>query len=73
MPLDRLILVLIIVIAAAGATIWLGWIVFVSFGVSGWAGLGFAIPTFLVGFIVLRVIFERLNSTQDDYYDKFEN
>lgn len=73
MPLDRLILILVIIIAAAGATIWLASIVLVSFGVSGWIGLGFAMPTLLVAYIVWKVIADRMNSTEDDHYDNIEN
>lgn len=73
MPLDRMILILIAVIASAGATIWLASIALVSFGVSGWIGFGLAMPTLLIGYIIWRVISERLNNTDDDHYDTFEN
>ena len=72
MPLERLVLILIIVIAAAGATIWLGWLLLVTFGVSPLAGLAFAAPTALIAYIVLRVVRDRLIDKEDDHYDRIE-
>ena len=72
MPLDRFVLILIVVIAAAGATIWIGWLLLVSFGVSGWVGLAFAVPTALVAYVALRIIRDRLENPEEDHYDGFE-
>lgn len=72
MPLERFVLLLIVVIAAAGATIWIGWLLLVSFGVSLWAGVAFAVPTALIAYIIARVIGERLSNKEDDHYDGIE-
>ncbi|APE43271.1 hypothetical protein BOO69_07450 [Sulfitobacter alexandrii] len=72
MPLERLVLILIAVIAAAGATLWLGWLLLVAVGVSPWAGMTLAVPTALVAYIVARVIGERLSNREDDHYDRIE-
>lgn len=67
MPLDRLILILFIVLVAAGATIWLGAIVAASFAVP--FGAMALIPALLVGYVVWRVVSERLRNSDDDHYD----
>ncbi len=72
MPLDRLVLLVLIVLAAAGATIWVGWLFLVTFGVSPMVGLGFAIPTALVAYILWRVIADRIGDAEDDHYDRIE-
>tara|TARA_R110002095_G_scaffold209391_2_gene195891 strand:- start:156 stop:377 length:222 start_codon:yes stop_codon:yes gene_type:complete len=72
MSLDRFVLILIIVVVAAGATIWLGWLLLIIIGVSPWAGMAFALPTALVAYVVVRVIRERLSNREDDHYDGIE-
>ena len=72
MPLERLALLLIIVIVAAGATIWVGWLLMVTVGVSPWAGMAFAVPTALIAYVIVRVIAERLSNKEDDHYDGIE-
>jgi membrane protein implicated in regulation of membrane protease activity len=70
MPLDRLVLIILIVIAAAGATIWLG----------AWAAAAYltpfawlvAIPFALIAYILIRVISDRVTSSEDDHYDRME-
>lgn len=70
MPLDRFVLILVVVIAAAGATVWLGWIVLASVAVPfGWAAI---LPALLLAYVVWRVIADRLGGAEDDHYDKIE-
>ncbi len=70
MPLDKLVLILVIVIAAAGVTVWLGALLLASFQIPG-AGLAL-IPAALVAYIVWRVIADRLGNAEDDHYDEIE-
>lgn len=69
MPLDRLVLILVVVIAAAALTV----------GVAVWAAtlfelpaiaLGSAIPGLLLAYVAWRVIAERLRNSEDDHYDR---
>ncbi len=71
MPLDRLVLILVIVIAAAGVTIWLGTMVAAAMQVPqiGWFVV---IPVALIIYIGWRVIIERINNKEDDHYDRIE-
>ena len=70
MPLDRFVLVLVIVLVAAGVTVWLGAIVAASFAVP--FGLVALLPAALVGFVVLRVVLDRVKNTEDDHYDNMK-
>jgi len=70
MPLDTLVLILVLVIAAAGVTVWLGALLLASFQVPG-AGLAL-IPAALVGYVGGRVISDRIGSAEDDHYDGIE-
>jgi hypothetical protein len=71
MALDKFVLILIVVIAAAGVTIWLGMLLVAtmqwSFGV-----MAVLIPGALVGYIAFRVLMDRMKSSEDDYYDRIE-
>ena len=70
MPLDRFVLILVIVIAAAMATVWLGALVAASVAVPlGWLG---AIPAALVAYVAWRVLADRLGNREDDHYDRME-
>jgi hypothetical protein len=71
MPLDRLMLILVIVLAAAGATVWVGSLIMAS-AVSPGAALMGTIPTVLAGYLIWRVIAERLRNREDDHYDGIE-
>ncbi|MGC8202310.1 hypothetical protein ACP2AV_06360 [Aliiroseovarius sp. PTFE2010] len=70
MPLDKFVLMLIVVIAAAGVTVWIGWLVLASIAVPfGWVAV---IPVSLIGFVLYRVLVDRLSNAEDDHYDKVE-
>jgi membrane protein implicated in regulation of membrane protease activity len=70
MPLDKFVLILVAVIAAAGATIWLGTLVVATVEVPlGWMAV---IPTALVAYVVWRVIAERIRNSDDDHYDRMD-
>jgi len=72
MPLEKLVLILVCVIAAAGATIWLASIALASTQLPWVAVMGLIIPTALVAYIVYRVIYERVTNKEDDHYDHIE-
>ena len=71
MPLDRLVLILVIVIGAAAFTVWLGSIVVATVNIPyvGWA---IAAPVTLVAYIFWRVLADRLNNREDDHYDQID-
>jgi membrane protein implicated in regulation of membrane protease activity len=71
MLLDRLILILVIVIAAAGATVWIASMAAAAFNFGSVGWLTF-IPAALIGYVVWRVIAERLKNREDDHYDRIE-
>ena len=65
MPLDKLVLILVIAGAVLWALVMLGGII---------ATLPWGLPALILfligGYIVYRVIQDRLSNTEDDYYDK---
>lgn len=70
MPLDKFILILVVVIGAAGATIWLGtWIAASMAMPLGWMAV---LPIALIVYVVWRVVAERIGNAEDDYYDRIE-
>ena len=71
MPLDRFVLIIIVVIAAAGATVWIGVTIAAAIEAPlvGWAAI---VPATLVGYVIWRVIAERLRNREDDHYDNIE-
>lgn len=71
MPLDRLVLILVAVIAAAGATIWVAATLLAAVVAPGWAALAL-IPTGLAAYVVLRVIAEGRSDPDDARYDRIE-
>lgn len=70
MPLDRLVLIIVIVLAAAGLTVWVGAWLAASF-VTPLAWL-VAVPFLLAAYILIRVISDRVSSSEDDHYDRME-
>ena len=70
MPLDRLVLIVVCVIAAAAATVWLGTLIAASLSIPfGWLVV---IPTALVAYIAWRLISERVGNEEEDRYDNVE-
>jgi len=71
MPLDKFVLLLVIVLAAAGITVL---VASTALGTMISPGLGLAsiIPLGLIAFVVWRVIADRIRSREDDHYDHFE-
>jgi membrane protein implicated in regulation of membrane protease activity len=70
MPLDRLVLILVLVIVAGAVTIWLGAVIATSVAVPP-AGL-ILLPAGAVAYIVWRVVSDRLKERRDDRYDGME-
>ncbi len=70
MPLDKLVLILVCVIVAAGATVWLGVLLLAAVQVP-FAGLAL-IPAVLVAYVVFRVIAQRVGNAEEDHYDRME-
>lgn len=72
MPLDKLVLILVSVIAAAGATIYVASLLVVGTSLNPMLALGMFIPLALVAYICVRVIADRVNNKEDDHYDSIE-
>ncbi|QDY69191.1 hypothetical protein [Qingshengfaniella alkalisoli] len=72
MPLDRLVLILIVVIAAAGLTVGIGLWVLSAFEFPGIAGL-VAVPFMLLAYILWRLVYERLTNNENRRYDDIEH
>ena len=71
MPLDRLVLILVAVVAAAGATVWVATTLLAT-AVAPLPALLVLIPTGLVAYVVVRVIAERRGDPDDARYDRME-
>ena len=69
-PLDRFVQILVIVVLAAAATVWLGAVVAASFTLP--YGLLMLIPTLIAAYVIWRVIADRAGSREDDHYDRME-
>ncbi|MEM9343784.1 MAG: hypothetical protein AAGA87_12130 [Pseudomonadota bacterium] len=72
MPLDKLVLILVIVVAAAGASIWIGTIIAAALAISPGVAITFLIPLAGATYIAWRIIGDRINSSEDDHYDRIE-
>ena len=71
MPLDRLVLIVLAVIAAAGATVWLVATAAAAAVSPGWS-LFLAIPAGLVAYVAWRLWSEREARPGDERYDRIE-
>ncbi len=71
MPLARLVLILVVVIAAAAVTVALGVALAAAVELPA-TGLLVAAPVALVGYVLVRVIGERVRSAEDTRYDRIE-
>jgi len=72
MPLDRLVLILVAVIAASGLTIWIAGMLLAAFSLNPVLSIAVLLPIALVLYIVVRVINDRLSNREDDHYDRIE-
>ncbi|MEB8386382.1 hypothetical protein OO012_04000 [Rhodobacteraceae bacterium KMM 6894] len=71
MPLDKFVLIIACVFIAAGATIWIGVALTTAFNLPfGWLTL---IPAALVGYVVVRVIAQRVGNAEEDHYDRMDH
>lgn len=70
MPLDKLILIIVAVIVAAGLTVWIG----VAVAAATQFPLGFLILVPMLGviYVLWRVISDRIANKEDDYYDRID-
>lgn len=73
MPLDRLVLIIVCVIAAAMVTVYAGLAIVASVQMPPVIGLSIISIIALCAYVAWRVIAERLNNKDDDHYDRFEN
>ncbi|MEM9756865.1 MAG: hypothetical protein AAF914_12760 [Pseudomonadota bacterium] len=70
MKLENIVLIVVVVGAAAFVTMWLSVLLLTGLAVpAAWLAL---IPAALVGYVVWRVISDRLSSAEDDKYDQIE-
>ena len=71
MPLDRFVLILVLVMVAAGLTVWVGALLVAA---AEWpsAAIGGLTLTALLAAIVVRVIRDRLRDRDDARYDRIE-
>ena len=68
MPLDRLVLILVAVGAALFASVWLlGLLAAATQSPLAWLLM---IPVAIAGYIIWRVVADRVTSEEDDHYDK---
>lgn len=71
MPLDRFVLIVVIVIAAAAITVWGAALLLGAFSLGPVGGL-IVLPLSLIAYVIWRVVSDRLNSREDDHYDRIE-
>ncbi|MEM1389280.1 MAG: hypothetical protein AAF748_09930 [Pseudomonadota bacterium] len=70
MPLDRLVLLVVLALGAALAVVWVSAVAIAALQIPyGWLA---AIPAIFAGYVVWRVVADRLNSAEDSYYDNIE-
>ncbi|RED11297.1 hypothetical protein [Pontivivens insulae] len=71
MPIDRLVLIIVIVMAAAAATVYVGMILLASSQFPPLILVAGPVLA-LLAYIATRVLRDRLNSAEDDHYDRIE-
>ena len=67
MKLDTLVLIVVCVLAGSAVTLWLSMLLLAALSVP-FAGLAL-LPAALVGYILYRVIAERVGNAEEDHYD----
>jgi membrane protein implicated in regulation of membrane protease activity len=73
MPLDRFVLIIVCVVAAAAVTVWVATALIATTQLAPIAGLAVLSVVALAAYIAWRVFSERVNNKDDDHYDRFEN
>lgn len=71
MKLDTLVLIIVCVLAGSALTLWLGMMMLAAFSVP-FAALAL-IPAALVGYVIYRVIAERVGNAEEDHYDRMDH
>ena len=71
MPLDRFVLILVIVLAAGAVTVWLGWLLMAAVAIPDYGWLIF-VPVALVAAVAARVVIDRMRNKADNHYDRIE-
>lgn len=71
MKLETFVLVLVCVIAGMGATFWVSALLLAAFHVP-FAAIAL-LPAGLVGYVLYRVIAERVGSAEEDHYDGMDH
>ena len=71
MPLDRFVLILVIVLAAGAVTVWLGWLLMAAVAIPDYGWLIF-VPVALVAAVAARVVIDRMRYKDDNHYDRIE-
>ena len=70
MPLDRLVLILVVVTLAAMVSVWIAaWIAASTAMPLGWA---LALPLGAVAYVAWRIVADRLAERRDDPYDRMD-
>ncbi|MEM1361123.1 MAG: hypothetical protein AAGF94_05335 [Pseudomonadota bacterium] len=69
MPLDRFVLIILIVIVAAGLTVAAAVWVAALFNLPA-AALSVALPISVIAYVLWRVIADRIGNEEDDFYDR---
>ena len=73
MPIEKLVLILVVVVTAAAITVWGGVTLLAFFSISPVLGIALLSILALVAYILFRVVSERLSNEDDDHYDSMEN
>lgn len=71
MALDKFVLIIVCVIAAAGVTVWIGTLLVASFQMPI-IGIAALIPVALIAYVVWRVIADRIGNSKEDHYDTID-
>ena len=70
MKLEKLVLIIVVVLAAMVLSFWVASLVLAALAVPmAWLAV---FPAALVGYIAWRVVEDRLTSAEDDHYDRIE-
>ncbi|MGP6088849.1 hypothetical protein [Antarctobacter jejuensis] len=67
MKLETLVLIIVCVLVGSAVTMWLSMLILAAFSVPfAWLAL---LPAALVGYVLYRVIAERVGNAEEDHYD----